>query len=126
MRQYGHCEGFERLELRVEFLARRTTIGICDAIAYPATLGNASEQMEMTYSELMGSIGVGLLLLAFGLNIFGWLSRESRRYHGLNVLGAGLACYASWRINYVPFVILEATWAIVALTALARPSQSTA
>ena len=48
----------------------------------------------MTTAEWLGSLGVALLLLAFGLNLFGWLSRASRRYQGLNALGAGLACYA--------------------------------
>ena len=76
----------------------------------------------MTTSEWVGASGVALLLLAFGLNLFGWLSRESRCYQRLNVLGAGLACYASWRIDFFPFVVLEGTWALVALTALLRPS----
>jgi hypothetical protein len=82
--------------------------------------------MNMTTSEWVGALGVALLLLAFGLNLFGWLSRASRHYQGLNVLGAGLACYASWRIDFFPFVVLEGTWALVALAALLRPSQATA
>ena len=77
----------------------------------------------MTTSEWVGSLGATLLLLAFGLNLFGWLSRASRPYKGLNVLGAGLACYASWRIGFLPFVVLEGTWALVALSSLLRPSQ---
>jgi len=39
------------------------------------------------------------------------------------LLGAGLACYASWRIDFLPFVVLEGTWALVALAALLRPRQ---
>ena len=80
----------------------------------------------MTIAEWLGSLGVALLLIAFGLNLFGWLSRASRRYQGLNVLGAGLACYASWRIDFMPFVVLEGVWALVALTALLRPSRAAA
>ena len=80
----------------------------------------------MTTSEWIGSVGVALLLLAFGLNPFGWLSHASRRYQALNFLGAGMACYASWRIDFMPFVVLEGTWALVALTALLRPSQPAA
>ena len=78
----------------------------------------------MTTSELVGSLGVALLLLAFGLNLFGWLSYASRRYQALNVLGAGLSCYASWRISFMPFVVLEGIWSLVALTALLRPGES--
>ncbi len=80
----------------------------------------------MTLSDWIGSLGVALLLLAFGMNLFGWLSRASRGYQGLNVLGASLACYASWRIDFMPFVVLEGTWAVVALAALLRPRQSIA
>ena len=77
-----------------------------------------------TTSEWIGSCGVALLLLAFGLNLFGWFSHASRYYQGLNLLGASLAGYASWRIDFLPFVVLEGTWALVALTALLRPSQA--
>ena len=80
--------------------------------------------MNMTTAEWLGSLGVVLLLLAFGLNLSGCLSRTSRRYQGLNVLGAGLACYASWRIDFLPFVVLEGTWALIALAALLRLRQS--
>ena len=79
--------------------------------------------MNMPTSEWVGSLGVALLLLAFSLNLFGWLPRASRFYHGLNVLGAGLACYASWIIEFLPFVVLEGTWALVAFTALLHPRQ---
>jgi hypothetical protein len=36
----------------------------------------------------------------------------------MNVLGAGLACIASWLISYMPFVILEGTWTLVSFVAL--------
>lgn len=74
----------------------------------------------MSLAEGIGSIGVGLLLLAFLLNLRGLLGRGSRLYQGLNGLGAGLACWASWLIGYTPFVVLEGTWCLVALVALAR------
>ena len=68
----------------------------------------------------IGSIGVILLLIAFVLNLFGILSRETRTYSLLNVLGAGLSCYASVLIHYAPFVLLEGVWCGVALVALLR------
>ncbi len=74
----------------------------------------------MTLSVIIGSIGVGLLLVAFLLNLFGWLDQRSRIYAVLNIIGAGLSCYASLLIDYIPFVVLEATWTIVALVGLFR------
>ena len=78
---------------------------------------------NVTTSEWIGSVGVALLLFAFGLNLFGWLTSTSRCYQGLNLLGAGLACYASWQIDFFPFVVLEGIWSLVALTAFLRPNQ---
>jgi hypothetical protein len=74
----------------------------------------------MTTPEWIGSIGVALLLAAFFLNLFGFLPRTARSYHSMNVLGAGLSCYASYLIGFLPFVVLEGTWSVVALVALAR------
>jgi len=65
-------------------------------------------------------MGVSLLLLAFFLNLFGITKKENKGYILLNFAGAALACYASVLIDFLPFVILEATWAIVALIALSR------
>lgn len=72
----------------------------------------------METSDLFGTIGVTLLLLAFFLNIFGWIKKESKGYILLNFAGAALACYASVLIDFLPFVILEGTWSFVALIAL--------
>ena len=72
----------------------------------------------MSPADWVGSTGVALLLFAFALNLFAGLDRASVTYSGLNVLGAGIATYASWMIDYMPFVILEGTWCAVSLLAL--------
>ena len=72
----------------------------------------------MPVPDLVASIGVTLLLAAFVLNLFGVLPRERRLYQGLNLVGAGMAAWAAWRIGFVPFVVLEGCWALVALLAL--------
>jgi hypothetical protein len=71
-------------------------------------------------ADAVGSVGVALLLLAFFLNVFGWLARDATAYQLMNLAGAALAGWASWMIGYLPFVVLEATWAAVALAALVR------
>jgi len=38
----------------------------------------------------------------------------------LKFAGAGLACYASWLINYWPFVILEGIWFLVSVYGLMK------
>ncbi len=69
----------------------------------------------MSYSEITGSIGVGLILVAYFCNTFGWINGRSKLFFLLNIVGAGLACYASWLINYWPFVILEGMWTLVSV-----------
>ena len=75
---------------------------------------------ELTFTEAVGSAGVFLLLVAFFMNLIGRLSADSLTYVGLNLVGAGLACYASLLLDFLPFVVLEGTWAVVAAVALAR------
>ena len=73
----------------------------------------------MSYSSVVGSIGVSLLLGAFFLNLFRYLPQGSRWYIFLNFIGAALSCYASVLIRYWPFIILEGCWALVSIAGLA-------
>ena len=74
----------------------------------------------MDTNEIIGSAGVFLLLAAYFMNLYGMLGHGSRTYQSMNAFGAGLAAYASYLIGFVPFVVLEGTWMIVSLVALAR------
>jgi len=38
----------------------------------------------------------------------------------MNIVGAGVSCYASYLIDYLPFVILEGAWMGIALLGLLR------
>jgi hypothetical protein len=74
----------------------------------------------MNFSDWIGAIGVSLLLLAYLLNLYKVLAQNHLIYILLNLLGASLAAYASILIGFIPFVILEGTWAGVSLVALLR------
>jgi hypothetical protein len=75
----------------------------------------------MTPDEVIGSLGVAILLIAYALNVRNIISPQARMYPALNCIGAGLACYASWLIDYYPFVVLEGVWMLVSLFALLQP-----
>jgi hypothetical protein len=77
----------------------------------------------MNFSEIMGSIGVTILLVAFLLNMLKIIPTEGLTYPLLNLVGAGIACFASWLIPYIPFVILEGAWSIVSLVAVIKNSR---
>jgi O-antigen ligase len=70
--------------------------------------------------DWIGFIGVFLILLAYILNIFGKLERNDLRFILFNLIGAGLACYASILMDYMPFVLLEGVWALVSFIALLK------
>ncbi|GGC82348.1 hypothetical protein GCM10011508_07090 [Flavobacterium lutivivi] len=74
----------------------------------------------MNSNDIIGAIGVGIILLAYFLNIFSLIKKDGSLYFILNIIGASIACYASYLIDYVPFIILEATWAIVSVFGLIR------
>ncbi len=69
----------------------------------------------MNYNDIIGTIGVGLILIAYFLNIFSLIEKDGKLYFLMNTIGACLACYASILINYKPFIILEGIWAIVSI-----------
>ncbi len=83
---------------------------------------SAKEQKgrHMDSPTLIGSLGVALLLLAFFLSLFKFITQDGFAYIGMNIAGAGFACWSSWVIAFMPFVILEAVWCAVACAALAR------
>jgi hypothetical protein len=76
--------------------------------------------LVLTYKDITGTVGVGLILVAFFCNTFGLIKKDGKLFFALNIVGSGLACYASVLINYWPFVILEATWCLVSAAGLVR------
>jgi hypothetical protein len=74
----------------------------------------------MNYNDIIGTIGVGLILLAYFLNIFSFIPKDGHLFFIMNIIGAALACYASFLIHYLPFIILEATWTFVSVIGLLK------
>jgi hypothetical protein len=74
----------------------------------------------MNYNDIIGTLGVGLILLAYFLNTFSFIAKEGRLFFMMNIAGAALACYASLLINYIPFIILEGVWTVVSVMGLMR------
>jgi hypothetical protein len=74
----------------------------------------------MSTSEIVGSIGVALLLIAFFMNSFAMIDSRSLVYQVMNAVGAAVSCYASYLIGFMPFVVLEAVWCAAALAAMFR------
>ena len=89
-------------------------------MTFSTILCSSGVSLTITAADVVGSIGVGLLLLAFLLQLMGRLAAGSVTYALLNTVGAGLACCASALLPYWPFVVLEGTWTLVSLGALLK------
>lgn len=72
----------------------------------------------MTFNEFIGTLGVGLILIAYFFSVFKFILTNGKLFFSMNIIGAGLACYASVLIDYWPFVILEGIWAMVSIIGL--------
>lgn len=76
--------------------------------------------VQETAATIIGFAGVALLLLAFLLNLFKLMRADGYPYAMLNFVGAALACYSSYLINFMPFVVLEGVWALAAAGAITQ------
>ncbi len=72
----------------------------------------------MSATDWVATVGVTLLLIAFFANQRALLSERSLAYLLLNLFGAGIAGIAAWMGGILPFVVLEAVWAGVAIFGL--------
>lgn len=72
----------------------------------------------MELSDIIATIGVTILLVAFFFLSINKLKSTDASYLLLNFIGAVLTGYSSWMINFIPLVILEAVWAVVSLYGL--------
>jgi hypothetical protein len=74
----------------------------------------------MNKNDLIGTIGVSLILIAYFLNIFSLIKKDGILFYIFNILGGAIACFSSYLIRFWPFVILEGTWSIISIIALLK------
>lgn len=74
----------------------------------------------MSSSDWIGTIGVGITLLAYFCMSVKWMSGHSRIFFLLNTIGAAMSCFASYLIPYWPFVVLEGVWSIISLVGMIK------
>ena len=65
--------------------------------------------------QLVSLAGAALILAAYVALQRGWLTRETRQYNALNLVGSLLLTYAAVRDWNLGFIILEGSWALLSL-----------
>lgn len=71
--------------------------------------------------QIVSVVGAALCLGAFIGNQRGWIDRETRTYNAMNFFGGLLLAWVAIADRRLGFIILETTWALVALPGLIRP-----
>ena len=79
----------------------------------------------MKTADIIGSIGVIILLTAFLLNLYKRITVDSRVYTLMNFTGAAICGFSSYLIHFYPFVLLEGVWAGFALVSFIRVPRGT-
>jgi len=79
----------------------------------------------MKLSDVIASIGVIILLIAFLLNLYKKIPANSRTYCFMNFAGAALCGFSSYLISFYPFVVLESIWAGFALVSFFKVPRGT-
>jgi hypothetical protein len=79
----------------------------------------------MKLSDIIASLGVIILLVAFLLNLYKKLQANSRAYCAINFIGAAMCGVSSYMISFYPFVVLEGIWAGFALVSFIKVSRGT-
>jgi hypothetical protein len=65
--------------------------------------------------DVLGVLGMSLLLGAFLANVAGRLHADGVPYQALNAVGAGLLAWYSVQLGVWVFAVLEAVWTLAAL-----------
>lgn len=74
----------------------------------------------MNTNDIIGTIGVGLVLVAYFMNIYQLIKKDGILFYFLNIIGGAISCYASILIKFWPFIILEGIWTIVSFAGLLK------
>jgi hypothetical protein len=70
--------------------------------------------------QIIGWIGVGLIVGAYGLNVFSVLSASDLVYGMMNLFGAASIIVSSYAKKDLQPVILNAFWILIALIGIVR------
>ena len=74
--------------------------------------------MARQFASFAGAL---LILVAYVGHQMGWMDSRKAWYNILNAAGSAILAYIAFRPFQVGFVVLEVTWVLISLYALARP-----
>lgn len=70
--------------------------------------------------QAVSLVGAAMILAAYAAHQAGRLSRESRLYQALNLVGSVILAYFAFEARQLGLTVLESVWALISLVGLAR------
>jgi len=78
--------------------------------------------MDISVARQVASFaGALLILLAYGGHQMNWMDSRKAGYNVLNAAGSAILAYIAFHPFQLGFVVLEVTWVLISLYAMARP-----
>ena len=78
--------------------------------------------MDITLPRQIASfVGALLVLFAYVGHQMTWMDSRKAGYNLLNLAGSAILAYIAFHPFQIGFVVLEVTWALISIYALARP-----
>lgn len=76
--------------------------------------------INITLIDIIGFVGLFLILVAYELNITKKLKTTSIKYSVMNVFGSAILAYYAIQLGSVPFFLLQLVWGFSALIILIK------
>jgi len=70
--------------------------------------------------QAVSFVGALLILLAYSGQQFNWMEARKVWYNALNGIGSAILAYIAFHPFQIGFVLLEVTWTLISVYALAR------
>ncbi len=70
--------------------------------------------------QALSFLGAMMILVAYAGQQLKWMDPRSLLYNLLNIIGSAILCYIAFFPFKVGFVVLEGTWVLISVIAIAR------
>jgi len=77
------------------------------------------------FIDIVGYVGMGLILFAFIMNQIGKWHHDNRYYDTTNALGSLCLCIYSYILGSIPFLVLNIVWLIVSIKEFSSVDKAT-
>ena len=72
----------------------------------------------MSFSLILGFLGLFIIFIAYVLNNWNKFKKNKRYFYLRNILGSCFLAYYSFEISSIPFLILQVFWILASLYSL--------